>query len=232
VREAAFAYRRRRWRRVKRLPGLRGVSLDVRRGEALGIIGRNGCGKTTLLRLLAGILRPDTGTVINHGVSVTLLALQAGFSGHLTGRENILLNALLLGMEPAEARRKLARIIEFAELGEAIDEAMETYSSGMRARLGFSTALYVDSDVLLVDEALAVGDREFVEKSRRAMRERIRSDRTVVVVSHSRSAIAQLCDRAVWLEAGRVRQIGPALEVLDAYERPAPPCRPEEAAAD
>lgn len=196
---------------------LRDVSLDLYKGETLGVIGRNGAGKSTLLRILAGIIRPDRGEYVNHGYHVTLLSLQVGFLDYLSGRENVMLSGLLLGMGRKEIQSRLGAIIEFAELEDFIDEPIQSYSSGMRARLGFATAFHVDSDVLLIDEVLGVGDAEFVEKSKKVMRERIRSDKTVVLVSHSARVIRSLCDRVVWIEKGATKSFGPAEEVVEAY---------------
>lgn len=197
---------------------LRDVTMDLYAGETLGVIGRNGAGKSTLLRLLAGIIRPDRGELINHGFRTTLLSLQVGFVPDLSGRKNIILSGLLLGLSLSEIKEKLASIIEFAELEDFIDEPIRTYSSGMRARLGFSAAFHVDPDVLLIDEVLGVGDAGFVEKSTAVMKERIRSDRTVVLVSHSAASVRSLCDRAVWIDRGTVLLSGGVEEVVGAYE--------------
>jgi lipopolysaccharide transport system ATP-binding protein len=204
-------------RRGSQFWAIEDLSLDVRRGESLGVIGRNGAGKSTLLRLLAGITRPDRGELINHGYQATLLSLQVGFVQYLSGRENVVLSGLLLGLHRREIEDRLDEIVAFAELEDFIDQPIQTYSSGMRARLGFATAIHVNPDILLIDEVLGVGDAAFVEKSKEAMREKIRSDLTVVVVSHSTSAIAELCDRAVWIQRGRVEACGDTDEVLAAY---------------
>lgn len=196
---------------------LRDVSMTVYQGETLGVIGRNGAGKSTLLRLLAGILLPDRGTLTNHGYQVSLLSLQVGFVQHLSGRENVMLSGLLLGMPRSEIASKMESIISFAELDAFIDEPIATYSAGMRARLGFSIAFHVDPAVLLVDEVLGVGDAEFAEKSKKVMKEKIRSDKTVILVSHSTETIRSLCDRAVWIHKGKSLKEGPTDEVLDAY---------------
>lgn len=193
------------------------VSMVIRRGETLGVIGRNGAGKSTLLRLLSGIIRPDRGEMIDHGYLSTLLSLQVGFVPHLSGRKNAVLSGLLLGLSLREIEERMDSIVEFAELEEFIDEPIQTYSSGMRARLGFSTAFHVDPDILLVDEVLGVGDAAFVKKSKAVMREKIRSDKTVVLVSHSAGSIRSLCDRAIWIDKGRVAAEGDVEEVLDAY---------------
>ncbi|MEM7480886.1 MAG: ABC transporter ATP-binding protein [Acidobacteriota bacterium] len=206
-------------RRREKHWALKNISLDVSSGETLGVIGRNGAGKSTLLRLLAGIIRPDRGRYANYGCRATLLSLKVGFVPYLTGRENAILSGMLLGMERKELLRKLPAIIEFAELEEFIDEPVQTYSSGMQARLGFSTAFHVDPDVLLVDEVLGVGDAEFVAKSTAMMRQKILSDHTVVLVSHSAETIRTLCDRVVWIEGGCTQASGQVEAVLDAYQR-------------
>ena len=198
---------------------LQDINFDLYPGETLGIIGRNAAGKSTLVRLLAGILKPDRGTLIDRSNSVALLALQAGFVPYLTGRQNAILSGILLGLRRAEVEARMEAIIDFSELGDFINEPLSTYSSGMRARLGFAVAYQVDPDILLIDETLGVGDEEFNAKSTRAMHERIHSDKTIVLVSHVAGTIQQLCDRAVWLEEGVTRAQGPVPEVIDAYHR-------------
>lgn len=197
---------------------LDGVTFDVQAGETLGVVGRNGAGKTTLLRLLAGILGADRGRIERApGVRASLLSLQVGFLPQLTGRENATLSGMLLGLRRAEVAAKLDSIIAFAELWDAIDDPISTWSDGMRARLGFSVAWHADPDLLLLDEALGTGDAAFHEKSAAAMRERIRSDRTCVLVSHDAATILELCDRCVWIEHGRVAATGTPREVLGVY---------------
>lgn len=198
---------------------LEDVSLDVNRGETLGVIGRNGAGKSTLLRLLAGIIRPDRGTVENLGYQATLLSLQVGFVDYLSGRKNVILSGMLLGMHRREIEQKMNSIIEYAELGDFIDQPIQTYSSGMRARLGFSTAVHVEPEILLIDEVLGVGDEEFKEKSTRTMRERIKSDSTVILVSHSLGLIRSVCERVVWIEKGRSRLEGSPDHVAAEYQQ-------------
>ncbi len=198
---------------------LKEVSFRLFPGEALGVIGKNGAGKSTLLRLLAGILRPDRGQFLNHGYRASLLSLQVGFIPHLSGRQNVVLSGLLLGLTLREIEEKMASIVSFAELEDFIEEPLQTYSSGMRARLGFATAFHVDPDLLLIDEVLGVGDAAFVKKSKAAMRRRIRSEKTVVLVSHSAGAIRSVCSRVVWIDDGRVAMDGDVEEVLEAYLR-------------
>lgn len=197
---------------------LHDVSFDLRHGETLGVVGHNGAGKSTLLRLLAGIMAPDRGEVISRTERVSLLSLQAGFVPHLTGRENAILNGILMGLSRQEVIARMQDIIEFSELGEFIDEAIRTYSSGMRARLGFAVAFQADPDVLLVDEILGVGDAGFREKSTRAMQQKIASDKTVVIVTHNPETISDLCNRMVWIHEGVTRMIGEPMELLQQYQ--------------
>jgi lipopolysaccharide transport system ATP-binding protein len=197
---------------------LEDVSLEIYRGETLGVIGRNGVGKSTLLRLLAGIITPDRGTIHFDGhYHISLLSLQVGFIPQLTGRENAVLSGMLLGVARKAIEARLDKIIEFSELGDFIDQPISTYSTGMRARLGFSVAFQTDPDILLVDEVFGVGDAEFRDKSERAMRQKIRSNKTVVLVSHNPQTIRNLCDRAVWIEKGCTRLEGDPDSVLAAY---------------
>ena len=196
---------------------LQDISFDLYPGETLGIIGRNAAGKSTLLRLLAGIIRHDRGVFVNHGQSAVLLSLQAGFVPYLTGRENAILGGLLLGLRRHEVEERMPAIIEFSELGDFIDLPLSSYSSGMRARLGFAVAYQVDPDILLIDETLGVGDEAFQAKSSHAMHERIRSDRTIVLVSHAAGTIRDLCDRVMWMEEGVTRAVGDVKEVMQAY---------------
>ena len=217
LRNVGVFYRRRRARANNW--ALKDVSLNLYKGETLGVIGRNGAGKSTLLRVLAGIIRPDRGDYVNYGYQATLLSLQVGFVGYLSGRENIILSGLLLGMHRREIEEKIDDIIAFAELEKSIDDPIQTYSSGMRARLGFSTAFFVDPDVLLIDEVLGVGDAQFVAKSKSVMQEKIRSDKTVVLVSHNANVIRGLCDRAVWIDEARTVAEGPSAEVLESYRK-------------
>tara|TARA_R110002072_G_scaffold101339_8_gene223217 strand:+ start:74 stop:910 length:837 start_codon:yes stop_codon:yes gene_type:complete len=194
------------------------VSLQLYEGETLGIIGRNGVGKTTLLRLMAGILGPTHGKVrIHPGKSASLLTLGLGFKPDLSGRDNAFLAAMLQGSTRKEAKSFLPNIKEFSELGDSFDEPVKDYSSGMRARLAFTTALMTHVDILLIDEILSVGDAHFREKAETAMKSRITGGQTVVFVSHMAEQVKKLCDRVVWLEHGKVVAIGPAIEVVDAY---------------
>lgn len=197
---------------------LQNVSLQVRSGETLGIIGRNGAGKTTMLRLMAGIFAPRSGMIRRRpGASCALLSLGLGFQDFLSGRDNAVLAAMLQGYSRQRALGFLPKIQAFSELGDAFDEPVRTYSSGMRARLGFSTALLTEVDILLIDEVLSVGDAGFREKAQQAMQARMRSDQTVVFVSHAEGQIRALCDRALWIEQGELRAEGAVDEVLARY---------------
>jgi len=188
---------------INKFWALHDVSFRVYRGETLGVIGRNGAGKSTLLKVLAGIIRPDTGTITRADVTVTMQSIGAGFDPRLTGRQNIFLNGLLLGMDKKQIFQRVNEIIELADIGDFIDEPVKHYSSGMRARLGFSIAYYVDADVILIDEALAVGDQAFKEKASELIKEKIKSDYTVVLVTHSMAMVRELCDRVIQIEDGR-----------------------------
>jgi len=198
---------------------LRDVSFDLFEGESLGVIGKNGVGKSTLLRLLAGVMSPDCGTLKNNGVSTSLLSLNLGFLPYLSGRENAILGGMFQGMTKEQISSKMEDIIRFAELEDFIDEPVAAYSSGMKARLGFAVAFQIQPDVLLIDEVIGVGDADFQRKSVEVMKERIRSqDTTIVFVSHSAPLIRELCNRAVWIEDRIVQVEGDAEMVLDAYE--------------
>ena len=194
------------------------VSLDIQAGESLGVIGRKGGGITTLRRVLAGIILPDRGTVENFGATTAMLSLQAGFNVESSGRTNIMLSALLLGYTEEQIRSRMDEIISFSELGKFVDQPLKNYSAGMRARLGLSVCFHMQPDILLIDEALGVGDIEFRKKSAAAMREKIKSEQTVVLVSHDELTIRSLCDRAIWIEAGVSRMEGKAEDVVSAYK--------------
>lgn len=209
---------------------LKDVSLSVYPGETLGVIGRNGAGKSTLLKTIAGILKPDRGDVHLRAERIALLSLQIGFVPHLTGKENIILSGLLLGYSRRGIKARVDDIIEFAELGEFIHQPIDTYSTGMRARLGFAIAFYTNPDVLLVDETLGVGDASFKKKSTQKMKERIQSNATVVLVSHNAKVIGEICDRVVWIEHGRSIMEGDPKTVLEAYAKAPKPTDKEQAA--
>ena len=196
---------------------LNDVSLTVEQGEVVGLIGKNGAGKSTLLRVIAGIYRPDSGTAHTRGRVSLLSGLGAGFNVNLSGRENAYLYGSILGHSRTVMDRLMDSIVEFADLGEFIDQPLRTYSSGMRARLGFATASAVMPETLLIDEVMAVGDADFKEKSIRRINEMMREARTVVIASHSTSTMRELCTRAVLVEKGRIVMSGEVGVVLDAY---------------
>ena len=218
LKSVSLSYKQRRpLVKTKVHPVLKNINLDVYPGETLGIIGRNGAGKSTLLKLFAGVLAPDSGIADLGTQRVVLLSFSLGFNPQLTGRENAIYSALLQGVSREEIDARMPAVIAFAGLEEVIDDKLDTYSSGMRARLGFSVAIQSDADVILVDEALGVGDHAFRAKSMAFMRRWIRSNKTVVYVSHEESSVKGLCDRVAWLEGGRVVMLGAAEEVLERY---------------
>lgn len=193
------------------------ISFDLYRGETLGIIGRNGAGKSSLLRMIAGIVEPDAGRIINYSARVSLLSHGVGFMPHLSGRENAILSGMLLGLRRKEIEQKMDTIIEFSEMEYFIDQPLHTYSSGMRVRLGFSVAIQVDLDVLLIDEAISVGDEDFRKKSSAFINDRVKANETTVLVTHNAQLTRALCTRAIWIENGHVRMSGVPLEVVNAY---------------
>ena len=196
------------------------VSLELYEGETLGIIGRNGVGKTTMLQLIAGILAPTEGRVWQMpGKSSSLLTLGLGFKPDISGRDNALLAAMLQGSTQQQAKSYLEEIKAFADLGDSFEEPVKTYSAGMRARLGFTTALMTHVDILLVDEVLSVGDAQFRAKAERAMKERIGGDQTVVFVSHMESQVKQLCSRVIWINEGSIAAEGEPSVVLQDYKQ-------------
>lgn len=196
---------------------LDGVSFDVEKGRTVGLIGRNGSGKSSLLKLIAGIGKPTSGTVHVSGRVSALIELGAGFHPEISGRDNVFINGMMLGLSKAEIARRFDDIVAFAELGEFIDEPVKTYSSGMYMRLGFAVAINVDPDVLLVDEVLAVGDEAFTHKCLDQFAEFRRRGKTIVLVTHTLDLVTKFCDEAVWLDGGKVRATGDPKRVVDAY---------------
>jgi ABC-type polysaccharide/polyol phosphate transport system ATPase subunit len=207
----------RRERIVREIEALQNVSFEVEHGKVLGVVGANGAGKSTLVRTIAGILPPTSGRIEVHGRVSTLLALGVGFNRKLTGRENVVLGGLAAGLTREHLAAKYEEIVEFAELEDFMDMPMKTYSSGMYGRLGFSVAVNMDPDILLIDEALSVGDAKFRKKSFEKMRELCSEDRTIVLVSHALGSIEELCDQAIWIHKGQLKMSGEPEEVIHAY---------------
>ncbi len=206
--------------KVEVFEAVRDVSFQVPKGEIMGMVGRNGSGKSTMLRAIAGIIAPDSGTIDLHGHNVSLMSIGVGFQKKLSGRENILLSGMLLGFSEKQVRDKMDEIIKFAELGRFIDMPVKTYSSGMYSKLAFSITAVLESDIMLIDEVLSVGDAKFKKKSYRKMKELISNkNRTVVIVSHSSDTLRKLCTSLMWLHNGKIRMLGKTDEVLEAYEK-------------
>jgi len=202
---------------IKEVDALKDVSFEVPHGQVLGVVGANGAGKSTLMRTIAGILPPVSGRIEVVGRVSTLLALGVGFNRNLTGRENVTLGGLAAGLTREQLADKYDEIVDFAELEEFMDMPMRTYSSGMYGRLAFSVAVNMDPDILLIDEALSVGDARFRRKSFRKMRELIRQDRTILLVSHALGSIEELCDAAIWIDKGVLRMWDGPDAVVEAY---------------
>lgn len=197
---------------------LNDVSFNVKKGEVLGLIGHNGAGKSTILKVISGILRPTTGSVALYGNVVPMLELGSGFDMEMTGRENIFLNGAILGYSEEFLNEKYDEIVAFSEIGQFIDIPLRNYSSGMMARLAFSIATVVEPEILIVDEVLAVGDANFQKKSKNRMMELMSGGTTVLFVSHSLEQIREMCDHVVWLDHGCVKMYGDTNEVCDAYQ--------------
>jgi lipopolysaccharide transport system ATP-binding protein len=204
--------------RPKEFWALKDVSFEMRRGEALGLIGKNGSGKSTLLRVIAGLIKPDTGSVEVQGRIAPLIALGAGFNPILTGRENIYANMSILGLSKAEIDEQFEAVLDFAEIGDAIDSPVQTYSSGMAARLGFASAIHTEPDILLIDEVLAVGDVKFRMKCYRKLGELRKKGTSFILVSHAPQSIIAMCDRAVYLQKGELVLQGETSTVMRKYE--------------
>src|SRR5437667_1862546 len=201
----------------EKFPALQNVSFVVPAGKTYGIIGRNGSGKSTALKLVAGITRPTSGTVTVTGRISALIELGAGFHPEISGRENVFINGIMLGLAKREVARRFDDIVEFAELQQFIDAPVKTYSSGMYMRLGFAVAIHVNPDVLLVDEVLAVGDEGFTHKCLDKFGEFKRRGKAILLVTHSLGLVERFCDEALWLDAGKVRDGGDPKRVVDAY---------------
>ena len=207
----------RRERVVREIRALRNVSFEVPEGQVLGVVGANGAGKSTLMRTVAGILPPNAGRVEVHGRVSTLLALGVGFNRKMTGRQNVVLGGLAAGLSRERLQEKYDEIVAFAELEEFMDMPMRTYSSGMYGRLAFAVAVTMEPDILLIDEALSVGDARFRKKSFRKMRELCGEDRTILLVTHALGSIKELCDQAIWMHKGELRMWDEPDAVVDAY---------------
>jgi teichoic acid transport system ATP-binding protein len=213
--------REKRARNVRVVDAVRGVTFDVERGSVLGIVGHNGAGKSTLLRAIAGILPPEQGRIEVAGKVSTLLALGLGFNHALSGRENIAIGGLAAGLSRDEVREREEDIIAFAGIGDFIDMPMRTYSSGMKGRLAFAVSTAMSPDILLIDEALSAGDAAFKKKAADRMKQLCGEDRTIVLVSHGLGSIRELADTAMWMDHGRIVQLGPPDDVVSAYTKAA-----------
>lgn len=194
------------------------VSFSVEEGEILGIVGKNGSGKTTLLRSIAGIFQPDEGRIDTKGRRVSLMAIGIGFNVNNTGRENILKSGMLLGCKPDYVKEHMDEIIEFSELGDFIDRPVRTYSSGMYSKLSFAVTAVLDTDIMLVDEVLSVGDEHFRKKSYQKMTDLMMSNRTVLIVSHATDTLKQFCNRILWINDGKLVELGETKQVLKRYD--------------
>ena len=207
----------RREKVVREVQALRNVSFEVPEGQVLGVVGANGAGKSTLMRTVAGILPPNSGRVEVHGRVSTLLALGVGFNRKMTGRQNVVLGGLAAGLTREQLAAKYEEIVAFAELEDFMDMPMRTYSSGMYGRLAFAVAVTMEPEILLIDEALSVGDARFRKKSFRKMRELCGENRTILLVSHALGSIKELCDQAIWMHKGELRMWDEPDAVVDAY---------------
>lgn len=197
---------------------LRHINLEIRQGESWGFVGRNGSGKSTLLKLVTGILSPYEGEVAVSGTVAPLLELGAGFDPELTGRENVLMNGLILGMTEQQVKDHFDDIVAFSELDKFLDVPVKNYSSGMRARLGFAVATAARADILIADEVLSTGDKKFQAKCENRMQDLLDGGTTLLFVSHSAETVLRMCDKAMWLDHGEARMVGSAEDVMNAYE--------------
>lgn len=198
---------------------VRGISFKIKRGDIVGVVGKNGSGKSTLLQTIAGIFSPDEGSIDLHNNTISLLSIGVGFQRKLTGRENIKLTGLLLGFTEKQIEEKIDEIIEFSELGSFIEKPVNTYSSGMYSKLAFSISVILETEIILIDEVLSVGDAKFKKKSLKKMKELIgNEDRTVLIVSHSSDTIRQLCSVVMWMHEGKIVKMGPTDEVMKEYD--------------
>lgn len=204
--------------KVEVFEALKGVSFEVEEGQILGIIGKNGSGKSTMLRAIAGIFSPDKGTINLHGNTVSLLSIGVGFNKKLTGKENIYLSGMLLGFSEDFIKEKEQEIIDFADIGDFINKPVKTYSSGMYSKLAFAITAILETDIMLIDEVLSVGDVRFKEKSYNKMKELISDEhRTVLIVSHSLETVKKLCNQVLWLNDGEIVEIGKPEDIIPKY---------------
>lgn len=204
--------------RNKKFNALRDISFDIKKGETVAIVGKNGAGKSTLLSLLTGVIKPTSGKIKIYGRVAAMLELGGGFHSELTGRENIIMNATLLGFPLSQTRKKLDSIIDFSELGSFIDQPIRTYSSGMLAKLGFSVISNIEPEVLIIDEVLAVGDLSFQRKCLNTIKDFQAKGTTIILVSHNPNDIKNFCDRTIWLKDKRIAADGSTSNVLPLYE--------------
>lgn len=206
--------------KVEIFEALKGVSFEVEEGKILGIIGKNGSGKSTMLRAIAGIFSPDKGSINLHGNTISLLSIGVGFNNKLSGYENIYLSGMLLGFSEEEIKEKEKEIIDFADIGDFIYKPVKTYSSGMHSKLAFAITAILETDIILIDEVLSVGDAKFKEKSYNKMKELISDEkRTVIIVSHSLNTLRELCDEIIWINDGLVVKQGDPEKILEEYEK-------------
>lgn len=204
---------------IETFEAVHGISFQVPEGQIMGVVGKNGSGKSTMLKAIAGIFTADEGEIDLHGHSISLLSIGVGFDKRLSGRENIFLSGLLLGFSEKQIKEKMDEIIEFSELGNFIDKPVKTYSSGMYSKLAFSITAILETEIMLIDEVLSVGDAKFKKKSYKKMKSLInQKNRTVIIVSHSSDTLRKLCDIILWLHDGNIKMLGSVEEVLPAYE--------------
>lgn len=198
---------------------LKNINLEIKQGQKVGIIGPNGAGKSTLLKIITGITTPTKGIVHTQGNLASLIELSAGFHPDLTGMENIYINGLLIGMSKSQIDKNLKKIIDFSGVGKFIDTPLNTYSSGMKARLGFSIAIHSDPDILIIDEVISAGDEDFRKKSFSKIKEIFQKNKTVIYVSHALPIIKKLCPKTLWLEKGKIKMFGPSKKVIKKYQQ-------------
>lgn len=216
IKKSLFSLRK---SKLEEFEAVKGISFSIKKGEVVGLIGKNGSGKSTTLRSIAGIFSADEGTIDIGDNSISLLSIGVGFNKELTGKDNIYLSGLLLGFTEEQIKEKYKEIVKFSELGKFINAPVRTYSSGMYSKLAFSITAVMETDIILIDEVLSVGDINFKKKSLKKIKELISDkNRTVMIVSHSSATIRKLCTRVIWLHEGQLRMDGPTEEVMDAYQ--------------